>query len=91
MQEFLCKLPQLAPLPEADLPALSPAPELRPRELLFANTETLPVSECIGRICAGLTLSCPPAVPIVLCGERITEKAVQHMTYYGITHCTVVK
>ncbi|MBQ8923048.1 MAG: amino acid decarboxylase [Oscillospiraceae bacterium] len=91
VQEFLCKLPQLAPLPEADLPALSPAPELRPRELLFANTETLPVSECIGRICAGLTLSCPPAVPIVLCGERITEKAVQHMTYYGITHCTVVK
>ena len=29
-------------------------------------------------------VSCPPAVPIVVSGERISEAAVQMMQHYGI-------
>ncbi|MBR5722879.1 MAG: hypothetical protein IKX57_04555, partial [Oscillospiraceae bacterium] len=45
----------------------------------------------IGRICAEFAVSCPPAVPIVMCGERVTEEAIVCMQYYGIEHCTVIK
>ncbi len=61
------------------------------REAAFSNCETVPVSESMGRILATATVGCPPAVPIVVCGERIDENAVQCFKYYGIDACTVVK
>ena len=91
VQELLCALPKHDPLPEPELPLLNFPQTLHPRSLLFAETETLPVSECAGRICAALTVSCPPAVPIVMCGEKITEAAVQWLTYCGADRCRVLK
>lgn len=64
---------------------------LSPRQAVFSANESLPVSECEGRICAEIAYSCPPAVPIVFCGELITAKAVRCFEYYGITHVLVVK
>ena len=61
-----------------------------PREAMLAPAETLPVGRCIGRVLARATVSCPPAVPIVVCGERIDERAVRAMTYYGIQNCAVL-
>ncbi|MBR3268274.1 MAG: amino acid decarboxylase [Oscillospiraceae bacterium] len=79
------------PLPEIQLPPLHTGTVLRPREFLFAETEILPVSECAGRICAETAVSCPPAVPLVLCGERMTPEAAGAMRLYGKTTCAVVK
>ena len=64
---------------------------MSPRETVFSPAERLPVPQCIGRICAEFAVSCPPAVPVVMCGERITAEAAACMLYYGIGHCTVVK
>ena len=64
---------------------------MHPREAVFSETERLPVMQCIGRICAEFAISCPPAVPVVMCGERITKAAAASMKYYGIEHCTVTK
>lgn len=61
------------------------------REAIFKRSETLPVPECLGRVCACAAISCPPAVPIVVCGERIDESAIESFQYYGIERCSVVK
>ena len=61
-----------------------------PRKAAFVPCEQLPIELCKGRICAENAYSCPPAVPIVFCGERITEKAVACFRYCGITMCRVV-
>lgn len=61
------------------------------REAVFSECETVPVSECKGRILAAASVSCPPAVPIVICGEIINQKAIDAFKYYGIRECTVVK
>lgn len=73
-------------------------PRLRPsepiytvREVLFAEQETIPAAESEGRILAELNVGCPPAVPIVVCGERISSEAVRLFEYYQIHHCAVVK
>lgn len=59
-------------------------------EVLSARTESLPAAQCAGRICAAFSVSCPPAVPIVICGERITDEAIRCMQYYGTGTCRVV-
>lgn len=61
------------------------------RETLFCERESLPTQACEGRILAAATVSCPPAVPIVVCGERIDGHAVKCLRYYGIERCWVVK
>ena len=61
------------------------------REALFAPAEVLPTAQCLGRVLASANISCPPAVPIVVCGERIDEAALRCMEYYGVTACRVRK
>ena len=75
-----------------EAPPAMPLPEavMRPREVMLAETEVIPAAESAGRICAELTVSCPPAVPIVMTGERISEEAAACFAYYGITRVTVV-
>ena len=61
------------------------------REAVFSVSETVPVSQSEGRILASLNVGCPPAVPVVVSGERISEDSVKMFEYYGITECEVVK
>ena len=63
---------------------------LRIREALFSASEEVSVKESLGRVLAAATVGCPPAVPIVVCGERIDEHAIRCFEYYGIERCCVV-
>ena len=79
-------------------PVADNAPPLRPgtqamsiREAMLSCSEAIPVSESLGRILAVPTVGCPPAVPIVACGERIDSHAMRCFDYYGIRECCVVK
>jgi arginine/lysine/ornithine decarboxylase len=74
------------------------APTFRPavqamsiREAMLSCSEVVPVAESLGRILAVPTVGCPPAVPIVACGERIDSHAIRCFAYYGIQECCVVK
>ena len=60
------------------------------REAAFSTTEVIPVEKSLGRILASPTVGCPPAVPVVACGEEIDENALACFRYYGIETCTVV-
>ena len=53
--------------------------------------EERPVEECLGRVCAAPAVSCPPAVPILVCGEVVDQAAVERFRYHGIDRCAVVK
>lgn len=61
------------------------------RKAMLSPREILPVEECDGRILADLSVSCPPAVPVAICGERLTASSLECFKYYGIKSCTVVK
>lgn len=83
LEDALLSLEPLPPLPES-IP-LPPRAEtvFSPREALLSPCEAVPLSRCPGRILADPCVSCPPAVPILICGERITESAVSCFRYYG--------
>ena len=61
------------------------------REAVFAQKESLPTSACEGRILATAHVPCPPAVPIIIPGERIDKNAIERFESYGIDSCVVVK
>ena len=60
------------------------------REAALSPCEIVPVEESIGRVLAAVSAGCPPAVPILVCGEKIDKDAAACLSYYGTTHCTVV-
>ena len=68
-----------------------PAVKMKPCEVIYAQSEILPVDECEGRICAYSVVGCPPAVPIAVCGELIDRVVIECLKYYGIKECCVVK
>ena len=61
------------------------------REAVFSETEEVPVSRALGRISAETSLHCPPAIPIVMPGERIDEDAVKLLKRYGYETIKCVK
>ena len=61
------------------------------RQAVLSPNETVPVEEAVGRVLAAASVSCPPAVPIAVCGEKLYEDAVKCFAYYGIKSCIVVK
>ncbi len=61
------------------------------REAVFASHEEIAVSEALGRICGSPTVSCPPAIPVVISGELIDEEAIAILEHYGIQTIEVVK
>lgn len=60
------------------------------REAMLSPSETVTVEESVGRVLAAASVGCPPAVPIVVCGERIDSEAAACFAYYGIKTCAVV-
>ena len=90
LETALTGIPQRPALPRNSVPCCRPEQVISPREAAFAPSQTLPVELCLGRILASANVSCPPAVPIVCCGERIDQQAMECFAHYGITHCTVV-
>ncbi|MBQ8505145.1 MAG: hypothetical protein IJ492_02660, partial [Clostridia bacterium] len=57
----------------------------------LACTTVLPVSQCLGRVCAQANVACPPCVPIIMCGEVVDQQTIDTLLYYKTTHLQVVK
>ena len=77
-------VPRSAPVKSAPPPVPLSISVFSPKEALLLPSETLPLEKTPGRILSDLSVSCPPAVPILVSGERITEEAVRCFRYYGI-------
>ena len=79
------------PLSRKKLSLSKPERVISVRDAVFKESETVSIKNAVGRICAEPTVSCPPAVPIAVSGEKITKEAVCLFGYYGIDEIRVVK
>lgn len=61
------------------------------RQALFSAHEVVCVDAAEGRICGMPTVSCPPAIPIAVSGERITPEMVTLFRHYGMEHIDVLQ
>jgi arginine decarboxylase len=84
-------LPVSRPLPVPEvLPPLPPV-ETGLREAVLAESETVPLSSAVGRIAAEAACPCPPGVPAVMPGERVTKEAAEFLQRYGFFMLKVLK
>lgn len=91
LTEALLAIPKLSPIYEP-MPCFSGTEKVMTvREAVFSPSEIIPAAKSVGRVLSVATVGCPPAVPIVVCGERIDDAAVKCFQYYGIENVTVVK
>lgn len=68
-----------------------PVAKMSIRQAVFSESEAVDVKAAVGRICAELTVSCPPAVPIAVSGEEISRETAELFEYYGVEKIRVVK
>ena len=92
LERALVELPRRSALPETErilfLGASATAESIR--SAMLAPRKTVPVKDAVGRICATPTVSCPPAVPIAVSGDVITEEQAELFLRYGMDGIDVV-
>ncbi len=79
----------------APIEALPPRPSVAERicsirEAMLGPRVLLPRSECLNRTLARPDVGCPPAVPVLMPGERIDEAALAALAYYGVDRVSVI-
>lgn len=91
LEQVLLRIPAREPIRDR-APALAMGKSVMSiREAMLSDSEVLPIGQCRGRVLAVPTVGCPPAVPILVCGERIDDHAINCFAYYGIGQCCVVR
>ena len=68
-----------------------PTAALSIRDAIFSKSESVPTRLAKGRICASPAVSFPPAIPVVVSGELITDEIIKILLYYGIENIDVIK
>ncbi len=91
LTDALIAIPRQARIGESMPPFTLPQVRMTLHEAMRAPFETLPIDQCMGRTLARASVSCPPAVPILVSGEVIDESSIQCFRYYGISTCKVTK
>ena len=91
LEKMLCALPKKTPKPPFLAQKITPVSVFSVREAVLAPAESLPIERAVGRVCAAPAVSCPPAVPIVVAGERVDEAAISLFRHYGIMEISVIK
>ena len=84
-------LPKKALIDETPPVVGRPKREMTAREAVMSPSREVRAEEALDRVLSFAGVSCPPAIPIVVCGELIDEKAIECFKYYGIDKCRVVE
>ncbi len=90
LEKVLCAVPKQEAIEELPPAFHACTAVMSVREAMLSPSETVTVEESVGRVLAAASVGCPPAVPIVVCGERIDSEAAACFDYYGIKTCAVV-
>ena len=93
LEKLICALSSFKKVEKNDaIPSVKPHERVVSiRSAMLSPKEFISVDDAEGRICASPTVSCPPAVPIVVSGERITKEDIKLFRYYDINSISVVK
>ena len=91
LSRAICQIPRREALPDEAPQRVEPKVACSPRQAALGARERIPVEESAGRVLATLSVSCPPAVPIIMCGEEIEEAIIPRLRALGWAFVEVVK
>ena len=90
LEDIFASIPKRDALCERMPAVYLPERAMSVRDAMLSFAERVSVADAEGRILATPNVSCPPAVPIAVCGERIDRAVIERFEYYGIDTCSVV-
>ncbi|MGN0448167.1 MAG: amino acid decarboxylase [Acutalibacteraceae bacterium] len=90
LTKALAKLQGKAPIKREAVKVTQGKQAMSIREAIFSPSERVAVKEAEGRISAQPTVSCPPAVPIVISGEVIDKRAIEAFNRYGVEYLDAI-
>ena len=61
------------------------------REAVMAKSVKININKCVGKAAADIVCPCPPGVPVVMPGEKISEYEQEVLRRYGISEINVLK
>lgn len=91
LENELLSMKKLPSITAARMTVHRPERVMSVRDAMLSPCERVTTANALGRVLAQPSVSCPPAVPIAFCGEKIDEKTISVFDYYGIKELTVVK
>ena len=91
IEDLLANLDRRETVPKRAPKAEPGKREISLHEAMLCPGEEVPIGEAEGRILASADVACPPAIPIAVCGERISRPAIDCFRYYGIDTVNVIK
>lgn len=90
LTKALYALPSRKKLTEKPPEITSPQRVISLGECIYMPTEKISTEMAEGRICGAVNVSCPPAVPIVIAGEKIGKREKELLIYYGVKEIEVI-
>ena len=64
---------------------------LRPSEAALADSYVVDIEHAEGKIAAKTCCPCPPGIPVVMPGERITSESIGLLKNYGVSEIEIVR
>lgn len=68
---------------------VEPVVVMSPQEAFYAEKKSLPIKECLGRVCSEFVMCYPPGIPLLAPGEKITEEVMEHIIYAQDKGCSM--
>lgn len=92
IKRVFSSIPQREPIKTAP-PRIKKLPQkiLSVREATLSPYVEINAENACGKILAEVSVSCPPAVPVIVSGELIDENVIKLFNYYGVKKCSVIK
>jgi arginine/lysine/ornithine decarboxylase len=86
----MCDIPVKPPVAVKVYAAVMPEQAMSVRSAYFADKKTLPLTESAGEVCAGVHVTVPPCVPLIMPGEVVSHEAVSALEQAGLHEIDVV-
>ena len=68
---------------------IDPQVAVSPQDAFYADKESLPLRETVGRVCSEFVMCYPPGIPILAPGERITGEILDYIEYAKEKGCSM--
>ena len=91
LKNVLSKIERKKVIEEPILTFTKPKRKMSIKDALFESEEKVKIEDAKGRIISSISVSCPPAIPLIFSGEVVDENVIKIMEYYDIKECYVVK
>lgn len=62
---------------------------ISPREAFYSNKKLIPLQQAEGEISGESVMIYPPGIPLIIPGERITSKIIEHYQFYLKHNCVI--